>query len=76
MGNVPCSGRLARRVVGFTLLLGLSWGAVLPAGGEHCRAEEPRPREEQAADPVAFLRVSRDAKGEPEALETSVVRYR
>ena len=75
MGNVPCSGRLASRVGGFTLLLALSWGAVLPAGGPVCRAEEPRPVAPKGADPVAFLRVSRDANGEPEALETSVVRY-
>jgi len=61
------------------------WGTI-GGPGRSLRAEEPRAGRPGAAlsaeaaeaggDAVAFLRLSRDAKGRPRSLDTSIVRYR
>jgi len=64
-----------RREWGFVLLVGLSLQA-WPGGLATGRAEEPPRVAAPAAAGDRFVRVVRDADGEPAALETSVVRYR
>jgi hypothetical protein len=71
----PASGRSGRR----STVAQIAWISVLAAiPGAAAVAEEPKPRDRQAAldEQPSFLRLSRDDRGQPASLDTSIVEYR
>lgn len=60
------------------LVVAVVWGGwgILSAAAEPARGNAVAERNDPKADAVEFLRLSRDAKGRPVSLDTSIVHYR
>jgi len=60
------------------LVVAVVWGGwgILSAAAEPARGNAMAERDDPRADAVEFLRLSRDAKGRPVSLDTSIVHYR